>query len=130
MLINIFKVNQDFVLLFDLNTSSKLLERWDGTFKPKIIQEARNLTKTSPVQRLLISAEKPPENATDSSRQKSSINLIVVMAFVALHSIEYNVLFFVVAVFILPQTGTVIYLHCFYWFAFFHHLLGERWLQK
>ncbi len=93
MLINIFKVNQDFVLLFDLDTSSKLLERWDGTFKPKIIQEARNLTKTSPVQRLLISAEKPPENATDSSRQKSSINLIVVMALVALHSIEYNVPF-------------------------------------
>ncbi len=93
MLINIFKVNQDFVLLFDLDTSSKLLERWDGTFKPKIIQEARNLTKTSPVQRLLISAEKPPENATDSSRQKLSINLIIVMLFVALHSIEYNVPF-------------------------------------
>ncbi|XP_058624805.1 uncharacterized protein LOC131536098 isoform X3 [Onychostoma macrolepis] len=59
-------VNQDFVLLFDLDTSSKLLERWDGTFKPKIIQEARNLTKTSPEQRLLMSAEKTPENAKDS----------------------------------------------------------------
>ncbi len=92
MLINIFKVNQDFVLLFDLDASPKLLERWDGTFKPKTIQEARNLTKTS-VQRLLISAEKPPENATDSSRQKSSINLIIVMLFVTLHSIEYNVPF-------------------------------------
>lgn len=72
-------VNQDFVLLFDLNTSSKLLERWNGTFKPKIIQEARNLTKTSPVQRLLMSAEKAPENATDSNWDSDLSTLLLLV---------------------------------------------------
>ncbi|XP_062407307.1 uncharacterized protein LOC134098292 [Sardina pilchardus] len=50
-------INQDFTLLFGGDTSSKLLEKWDSTFKSKIIEEARCLTPTHTVRHLLMSAE-------------------------------------------------------------------------
>ncbi|KAI7802209.1 hypothetical protein IRJ41_003541 [Triplophysa rosa] len=48
-------VNQDFSLIFNTKTSSKLLERWDTAFKPRIIEEAMGLTSTSTVCSLLLS---------------------------------------------------------------------------
>ncbi|XP_048112105.1 uncharacterized protein LOC125302829 [Alosa alosa] len=50
-------INQDVTLLFGEDTSSKLLEKWDSTFKCKIIEEARCLTQTPTVRHLLMSAE-------------------------------------------------------------------------
>lgn len=50
-------VNQDFTLLFGLETTSRLLERWDKVFKPKIITEAKHLTQTLDIHQLLAAAE-------------------------------------------------------------------------
>ncbi|KAI7789664.1 hypothetical protein IRJ41_014104 [Triplophysa rosa] len=67
-------VNQDFELLFNLDTSSKLMEKWDRTLKPKMIQEAKRLTQTPAVQRLILSAEKSSEIAKDSGVLKCASN--------------------------------------------------------
>lgn len=71
-------VNQDFELLFNLDTSSKLMEKWDRTLKPKIIQEAKNLTQTPAVQRFLLSAEKSSEKANSAWDSDLSTLLLLV----------------------------------------------------
>ncbi|XP_037397129.1 uncharacterized protein LOC119264043 [Pygocentrus nattereri] len=55
-------LNQDFVLLFGEETSSRLLERWDTTFKPKVVEESKHLTKSTELHRLLNAAEKHAED--------------------------------------------------------------------
>ncbi|XP_060780397.1 uncharacterized protein LOC132888357 [Neoarius graeffei] len=61
-------VNLDFTLLFGIETSSKLLNKWDTTFKLKIIKEATQLTQSTDLCRLLKAAERHPEN--DSGLKK------------------------------------------------------------
>ncbi|XP_037388418.1 uncharacterized protein LOC119261949 isoform X2 [Pygocentrus nattereri] len=56
------ELNQDFVLLFGEETSSRLLERWDTTFEPKVIEESKHLTKSTELHRLLNAAEKHAED--------------------------------------------------------------------
>ncbi|XP_038586466.1 uncharacterized protein LOC119911613 isoform X2 [Micropterus salmoides] len=51
------QVEQDFTLLFGDETSSRLLQKWDVFFKPNIIQEAKQLTSTPELRRLIQSAE-------------------------------------------------------------------------
>uniref|UniRef100_A0AAR2IWY4 Uncharacterized protein n=1 Tax=Pygocentrus nattereri TaxID=42514 RepID=A0AAR2IWY4_PYGNA len=51
-----------FVLLFGEETSSRLLERWDTTFEPKVIEESKHLTKSTELHRLLNAAEKHAED--------------------------------------------------------------------
>ncbi|XP_045082971.1 uncharacterized protein LOC121532948 [Coregonus clupeaformis] len=53
-------VDQDFTLLFDDDTSSRLLQKWDLFFKPNVIKEAKRLTSTPELRRLVQSAESPP----------------------------------------------------------------------
>ncbi|XP_063077937.1 uncharacterized protein LOC134467889 [Engraulis encrasicolus] len=55
-------VNEDFTLLFGAETSSKLLNKWDTTFKLKIIKEATQLTPSTDLCRLLKAAERHPES--------------------------------------------------------------------
>lgn len=40
------QLNQDFLLLFGAETASKMLEKWDTTFRAKAINEAKNLTQS------------------------------------------------------------------------------------
>lgn len=56
------QLNQDFLLLFGAETASKMLEKWDTAFKPKIIKEAKHLTQTAELCRLLTAAENLAEN--------------------------------------------------------------------
>uniref|UniRef100_A0A9J8D1I8 Uncharacterized protein n=1 Tax=Cyprinus carpio carpio TaxID=630221 RepID=A0A9J8D1I8_CYPCA len=42
-------INQDFGLLFNAETSNKLLERWETAFKQKIFNEAQSLTSTAEI---------------------------------------------------------------------------------
>ncbi|KAJ8389229.1 hypothetical protein AAFF_G00122490 [Aldrovandia affinis] len=60
-------VDQDFTLLFDDETSSRLLQKWDVFFKPNIIKEASQLTSTPELRRLVRSAESPPESDLDEA---------------------------------------------------------------
>ena len=55
------QLNQDFLLLFDGETASKMLEKWDTAFKYKVIKEAKQLTQSKELCRLN-AAEKPTEN--------------------------------------------------------------------
>lgn len=56
------QVNQDFLLLFGAETATKLLEKWDTSFKPKVIKEAKQLTPSTDLCHLLKAAEKLAEN--------------------------------------------------------------------
>ncbi|XP_028665264.1 uncharacterized protein LOC114657546 [Erpetoichthys calabaricus] len=53
-------VDQDFTLLFDDDTSSRLFQKWDLFFKPNVIKEAKCLTSTPELRRLMQSAESLP----------------------------------------------------------------------
>ncbi|KAG5841456.1 hypothetical protein ANANG_G00199690 [Anguilla anguilla] len=58
-------VNQDFTLLFGLETACKLLENWDSSFKAKVIREARCLTQSADLSNLLKCAEYEPISEQD-----------------------------------------------------------------
>nr|XP_055061894.1 uncharacterized protein LOC129444903 isoform X3 [Misgurnus anguillicaudatus] len=71
-------VNQDFLLLFGAETASKMLEKWDTSFKPKVIKEAKKLTQTTELCRLLKAAEKLAENdETDWDSDIASMLLLL-----------------------------------------------------
>ncbi|MED6291513.1 hypothetical protein CHARACLAT_024431 [Characodon lateralis] len=40
-------LNQDFLLLFGVETASEMLEKWDTTFRSKVINEAKHLTQST-----------------------------------------------------------------------------------
>ncbi|XP_060735318.1 uncharacterized protein LOC132852253 [Tachysurus vachellii] len=70
-------VNQDFLLLFGAE-ASKMLEKWDTSFKPNVIKEAKKLTQTTELCRLLKSAEKLAENyETDWDSDIASLLLLL-----------------------------------------------------
>ncbi|KAL7880979.1 hypothetical protein SRHO_G00032330 [Serrasalmus rhombeus] len=71
------ELNQDFVLLFGEETSSRLLERWDTTFKPKVIEESKHLTKSTELHRLLNAAEKHAEDDDTSNHAAALMNIWV-----------------------------------------------------
>lgn len=56
------QINQDFLLLFGAETASKLLEKWDTSFKPKVIKEAKHLTQSTDLCCLLKAAENLTEH--------------------------------------------------------------------
>ncbi|KAL4660860.1 hypothetical protein GN956_G771 [Arapaima gigas] len=58
-------VNQDFTLLFGLETSCKLLETWDSCFKAKVIKEAKSLTQSAELCSLIRCAEYEPNEDKD-----------------------------------------------------------------
>ncbi|XP_034085027.1 uncharacterized protein LOC117554665 [Gymnodraco acuticeps] len=55
-------LTQDFLLLFGTETACKMFEKWDTTFKIKIIKEAKHLTQSTELCRLLYAAETLAEN--------------------------------------------------------------------
>ncbi|XP_049930796.1 uncharacterized protein LOC126408987 [Epinephelus moara] len=60
-------VDQDFALLFDDETSVRLLQKWNVFFKPNVIKEAKRLTSTPELRRLVQSAESPPGSDLDEA---------------------------------------------------------------
>ncbi|XP_056451866.1 uncharacterized protein LOC130386969 isoform X3 [Gadus chalcogrammus] len=58
-------MDQDFTLLFDDDTSSRLLQKWDLFFKPNVIKEAKQLTSTPELRHLVQSAESPQGDDLD-----------------------------------------------------------------
>ncbi|KAK1893136.1 Replication origin-binding protein [Dissostichus eleginoides] len=74
-------VDQDFTLLFDDETSSRLLQKWDVFFKPNVIKEAKRLTATPELRRLMQSAESSPgidlDEATTYDQEMASLLLLI-----------------------------------------------------
>ncbi|KAK0142385.1 hypothetical protein N1851_019829 [Merluccius polli] len=60
-------VDQDFTLLFDDETSSRLLQKWDVFFNPNVLKEAKRLTSTPELRHLAQSAESPPGSDLDKA---------------------------------------------------------------
>ncbi|KAA0712543.1 hypothetical protein E1301_Tti022309 [Triplophysa tibetana] len=69
-------VNQDFSLLFNAETSNKLLERWETAFKHKVINEAKSLTSTAEIL-CLLNAAGGQGSENDWDRDMSSILLLL-----------------------------------------------------
>lgn len=63
-------MDQDFTLLFDDETSSRLLEKWDLFFKPNVIKEAKQLTSTPELSQLVLIAENPTGSDLDQTRSE------------------------------------------------------------
>lgn len=57
----VLKIEQDFILMFGEETSGKFLARWPTYFKPKVIEDCRNLLPNAYVEELL-TALKPENN--------------------------------------------------------------------
>lgn len=70
-------VNQDFTLLFGAETASRLLEKWETVFKPKIIVEAKRLILTPDLQRLLAAAETVGQNDNYWDSDMASLILLL-----------------------------------------------------
>ncbi|KAK6290859.1 hypothetical protein J4Q44_G00387410 [Coregonus suidteri] len=74
-------VDQDFTLLFDDDTSSRLLQKWDLFFKPHVIKEAKRLTSTPELRHLVQSAESSPgsdlDEATTYDQEMASLLLLL-----------------------------------------------------
>ena len=68
------QLNQDFLLLFGAEKASKMLEKWDTAFRPKVIKEAKHLTQSTELCRLLKAAEKLAEN-DDTSKLHDMLGL-------------------------------------------------------
>ncbi|XP_059379085.1 uncharacterized protein LOC132154211 isoform X2 [Carassius carassius] len=52
-------VGQDFTLLFDTETSSRLLQKRDTFFRPNVIKDTKQFTSTAEMSQFLLSAECP-----------------------------------------------------------------------
>lgn len=55
------------LLTFGAETSSKMLENWDTSFKPQVIEETKHLTSSAEVCSLVEAAEKLPDNDSETS---------------------------------------------------------------
>ncbi|XP_015236450.1 PREDICTED: uncharacterized protein LOC107088658 [Cyprinodon variegatus] len=60
-------IDQDFSLLFNEETSSRLLQKWDVFFKQNVIKEAKRLTSTPELRSLVQSAEVPGDDQDAAS---------------------------------------------------------------
>lgn len=60
--------------MFDAETASKMLEKWNTALKPKVIKEAKHLTQLTELCRLLKAAEKLAEN-NDTSKLHDMLGL-------------------------------------------------------
>ncbi|XP_047664183.1 uncharacterized protein LOC125140172 [Tachysurus fulvidraco] len=70
-------VNQDFLLLFGAETASKMLEKWDTSFKPKVIKEAKKLTiltKEYAARMFFLLLVGLKHNTTESGRKRTKIS--------------------------------------------------------
>nr|XP_009290659.2 uncharacterized protein LOC101885607 [Danio rerio] len=72
-------VLQDFELLFGVETSAKLLEKWGSSLKHKVIGEAKNLTQSFHLSRLIESAEQceSSQEVTEWDSDMSSLLLLL-----------------------------------------------------
>ncbi|XP_062249452.1 uncharacterized protein LOC133958585 [Platichthys flesus] len=68
------QLNQDFLLLFGAETASKMLEKWDTTFRSKVINEAKHLTQSIELSQLLKAAEKLTETDDTTGRKRTKIS--------------------------------------------------------
>lgn len=57
-----FKIEQDFTMLFGKEVSGKFLAKWPTFFKPRIIADCKNLPGSLHVDELLLSAQQESDD--------------------------------------------------------------------
>ena len=60
-----YQILQDFLMMFGAETASRFLEKWNTSFKDKVIQEARTLRETSLLKKQLKSALNEESDTAD-----------------------------------------------------------------
>lgn len=124
------KVEQDFTLLFGDETSSRLLQKWDVFFKPNIIQEAKQLTSTPELRRLIQSAE----SSSGSDEETSELDLFFLGIYKSVDFFLNFIYLFCNSLFSLvplcPQPMTKKWPPCCCWYISFHHHLEDQSRQK
>lgn len=65
MLCFMFKIDQDFVMLFGEEVSGRFLAKWPTFFKPRVIADCKDLPQSTHVEDLLLSAQ---EESDDGSK--------------------------------------------------------------
>ena len=58
----VFKIDQDFNMLFGDEVTGKFLAKWPTFFKPKVIAECKNLPRSVHVDDLLLSAQQESDD--------------------------------------------------------------------
>ena len=113
------QVNQDFLLLFGAETATKLLEKWDTSFKPKVIKEAKQLTPSTDLCHLLKSCR---EACREWWQWYAWLHVcLTILIFIFTFSFDK-----LSDKFHPKQTGTVTWLLCCYCFIFCHLQLDGR----
>ncbi|KAL6489407.1 hypothetical protein MHYP_G00031480 [Metynnis hypsauchen] len=70
---------QDFLLMFGMETASKFLEKWNMSFKDKIIREAKVLKETALLKKHLISALNEESDTADEPEWDSDMASLIVL---------------------------------------------------
>lgn len=58
----VFKIDQDFTMLFGEEVSGKFLAKWPTFFKPRVIADCKNLPQSARVDELLLSAQQESDD--------------------------------------------------------------------
>ncbi|XP_062275601.1 uncharacterized protein LOC133997895 [Scomber scombrus] len=74
-------VLQDFELLFGAETSSKFLEKWGTLLKAKVIEQAKNLSKTPQLDYLIQSADENPDEDDEVPGWDSDMASILLLVY-------------------------------------------------
>ena len=72
-------MNQDFTLftLFEEEVSNLLLQKWDPFFRDNVIKEAKRLTPTPELRRMLQAAESPGSELDEAPCEFCSIEFVI-----------------------------------------------------
>ncbi|XP_028451664.1 uncharacterized protein LOC114566987 isoform X2 [Perca flavescens] len=70
---------QDFLMMFGAETASRFLEKWNTSFKDKVIQEARTLRETSLLKKQLKSALNEESDTADEPEWDSNMASLLVL---------------------------------------------------
>ncbi|GAA6071271.1 uncharacterized protein LOC113649462 [Tachysurus ichikawai] len=70
-------VDQDIILLFDAETASRLLQKWDMFFRTNVTKEVKRLTSTAELSQLLLSAESPEGSDLGYEQEMASLLLLI-----------------------------------------------------
>ncbi|XP_034740124.1 uncharacterized protein LOC117952118 [Etheostoma cragini] len=73
------QISQDFSMMFGAETASRFLEKWNTSFKDKVIQEARTLRGTSLLKKQLKSALNEESDTADEPEWDSDMASLLVL---------------------------------------------------
>ncbi|CAK6981099.1 uncharacterized protein LOC122832408 isoform X2 [Scomber scombrus] len=74
-------MNQDFTLLFEEEVSNLLLQKWDPFFRVNVIKEAKRLTPTPELRRMLQAAESPGSELDEAPTYDQEMSALLLLLY-------------------------------------------------